>query len=303
MTSSSMAGVRLEFCRDPASFLSMAASYLKADPVVSTVVTGMAYRALSQQRDGIALADRDWWLVVTDDSGAVVGAGMRTATFSPYPPFLLPMPDEAAVALARVLHERGEEVRGINGALPAVQICADELVRLVGGRVEIGQHTRLHELRNLVPPPAVPGELRLAAEDDVPLATEWFEAFMSDADEQAGRARGVSPHEAPEPSEMLRRIRSGRIWFWVAESGEPVHLTGANPPAFGVARIGPVYTPPSQRGRGWASSAVAEVSRRLQTEGARVCLFTDQANPTSNKIYAALGYQPVVDMANLAITG
>jgi predicted GNAT family acetyltransferase len=45
------------------------------------------------------------------------------------------------------------------------------------------------------------------------------------------------------------------------------------------------------------------VSRLLQTEGARVCLFTDQANPTSNKIYAALGYQPVVDMANLAITG
>ena len=39
----------------------------------------------------------------------------------------------------------------------------------------------------------------------------------------------------------------------------------------------------------------------IQAEGARVCLFTDQANPTSNKIYAALGYQPVADMANLVI--
>ncbi|MGC4856996.1 GNAT family N-acetyltransferase, partial [Micromonospora sp. DT4] len=66
-------------------------------------------------------------------------------------------------------------------------------------------------------------------------------------------------------------------------------------------RIGPVYTPPAQRGRGWASNAVAEVSRRIQADGARVCLFTDQANPTSNKIYTALGYQPVVDMANLII--
>lgn len=62
-----------------------------------------------------------------------------------------------------------------------------------------------------------------------------------------------------------------------------------------------MYTPPSQRGRGWASSAVAEVSRRLQAQGARVCLFTDQANPTSNKIYEALGYHPVVDMVNLVI--
>ena len=32
-------------------------------------------------------------------------------------------------------------------------------------------------------------------------------------------------------------------------------------------------------------------------QGARACLFTDRANPTSNKIYAALGYRPVVDMA------
>ena len=39
----------------------------------------------------------------------------------------------------------------------------------------------------------------------------------------------------------------------------------------------------------------------MLAEGARVCLFTDQANPTSNKIYAALGYRPVVDMANLVI--
>jgi len=66
-----------------------------------------------------------------------------------------------------------------------------------------------------------------------------------------------------------------------------------------VARI--VCTPPCQRGRGWASNTVAEVSRELQAQGARVCLFTDQANPTSNKIYTALGFRPVIDMANLVI--
>jgi predicted GNAT family acetyltransferase len=74
-----------------------------------------------------------------------------------------------------------------------------------------------------------------------------------------------------------------------------------NPASLGVARIGPVYTPPEHRGHGWASNAVAEVSRRVQAHGVRVCLFTDQANPTSNKLYAALGYRPVVDMANLLV--
>ena len=80
-----------------------------------------------------------------------------------------------------------------------------------------------------------------------------------------------------------------------------MHLTGANPPSFGVARIGPVYTPPAQRRKGYAGAAVAAVSALLRDAGARVCLFTDQANPTSNGVYVALGYRPVVDMVNLRI--
>lgn len=297
-----MAGVRLDFGRDPAEFLDAAGDHLSADPVRSTVVTTMAHRALAHQAQGLSHPARNWWLVVRDDSGAVVGAAMRTATFAPYPVFLLPMPDEAAIALAHALHQRGEEVLGVNGALPAVDLCAGRLTRLGGGRIEVVQHTRLHELGELTPPrdPA-PGGLVAATEEDVDLVTEWFSAFMGDADEMAGRPRDASPHEVPERAEMLRRLRGGRFWLWVNETGDPVHLTMANPPSFGVVRLGPVYTPPAQRGRGWASNAVAEVSRRVQAEGARVCLFTDQANPTSNRLYAALGYRPVVDMANLLI--
>ncbi|MFE9656457.1 GNAT family N-acetyltransferase [Micromonospora sp. NPDC006431] len=301
MTAVPMATSRLQFHTDPGEFLAAAGDHLAADPVISTVVAAFAHRRSAQQADGIAQPDRDWWLVVRDESGTVVGAGMRTAPFAPYPPFLLPMPDEAAVALARTLHERGEEVLAINGALPAVELCAAELTRLGGGRVQVRQHTRLHELGELVQPEPAPGGLVAATEDDVDLVTEWFGAFMGDADEQAGRPRGASAHEVPERAELLRRLRAGRMWFWVDKEGQPVHLTGANPPSYGVARVGPVYTPPTQRGRGWASNAVAEVSRRLQAEGARVCLFTDQANPTSNKVYARLGYRAVVDMANLVI--
>ena len=301
MTASAAAGVRLHFFTDPAEFLAAANDHLAADPVISTVVTTIAHRMQAQRAGGADRNSRDWWLVVRDGADRVVGAGMRTAPFAPYPLFLLPMPDEAAIALASTVAQRGEEVLGVNGALPAVQVFATKLATIVGGRVEVAQHTLLHELDQLTPPAPAPGGLQLATEDDLERATEWFAAFMGDADEQAGRPRGASAHDMPERREMLRKIATGQIWFWVDGSGERVHLTGANPPAFGVARLGPVYTPPAQRGRGWASNAVAEVSRRLQADGTRVCLFTDQANPTSNKIYAALGYRPVVDMANLVI--
>ncbi|MEV6518487.1 GNAT family N-acetyltransferase [Micromonospora chalcea] len=291
----------LHFCTDPDEFLAAAEAYLAADPVINTVVASVTRRMAARRAEGVALPEDDWWLVVRDGSGAVVGAAMRTAPFPPRPAFLLPMPPEAAVALARAWHRRGERIRAVNGALPAARACADEVARLDGGRVEVGQHTRLHVLDCLTPPAPVPGALRAAGPDEVDLVAAWFGAFTADADEQAGRPPGTSAHETPDRAELLRRIRDGRVWLWTDGSGVPVHLTAANPPSFGVARIGPVYTPPEQRGRGWAGNAVAEVCRLLTAEGARVCLFTDQANPVSNRLYAGLGFRPVVDMANLVL--
>ncbi len=294
----------LRFLTDPAAFLALADEYLAADPVVGTIVATVAHRVIEQGESPRAVgpgegAPPHWWLVVLDAAGRVVGTGMRSAPFEPYPPYLLPMPDEAALALARELHARGEDVRGVNGALPATRLVADELARLGGGSVEVEMHTRLFELGDLLAPAPAPGRLRLATEDDLPLVTRWWRAFHLDADAQAGREPGASHHEAPADEELARRIRSGVVWLWVAPSGEPVHVTGANPPALGVARVGPVYTPPEQRGRGYAAAAVAEVSRLLRDAGSRVCLFTDQANPVSNRLYMALGYRPVVDMVNL----
>jgi RimJ/RimL family protein N-acetyltransferase len=209
------------------------------------------------------------------------------------------MPDEAAIALTRGLHERDEPVSGVNGALPAALVCAEELARLTGGTVDVAQHTRLHRLDALVPPRPVRGSLRPAGPDDVELSLSWFEAFARDADEQAGRPPGSMHEVAETEATMLRRIEGERIWLWTDDAGTPVHLTGVNPPAFAAARIGPVYTPREHRGRGYAGAAVAALSQRLLDDGAVPCLYTDQANPTSNALYAALGYRPVVDMVNL----
>lgn len=292
----------LQFHTDASDFLQVAGEHLAAHPVISTVVTVIAHRRVSQRGNGIDGHDGDWWLTVHGANGQVVGAGMRTASFEPRPPFLLPMPEQAATAVAQALHRRGEEVRQVNGAIPTVQIVADELARLTGGSVETSQHTRLFELRELVEPKPVAGRLAAATEADVDLVREWTAAFMGDADEQAGRPRGVTAHDVPDKDRLLDRLGRGEFHFWLDASSTPVHLTGVSPPSFGVARIGPVYTPPGERGRGWASNAVAQVSSEVLLSGARVCLFTDQANPTSNGIYTSLGYRPVADMANLAIS-
>lgn len=285
---------KVELTDDPAAFLRVAADHLAADPVVTTVIATVTSRFA---RGGGSEAPYTWWAVARDDAGEVAGVAMRTAPFAPYPVYVLPMPEDAALALARLLHERGEEVGGVNGALPAAQVLAEETARLTGRSTHVHEHLRLFELGDLVAPPAPPGRLRVAGAADADLCLAWFRAFGVDAAEQAGRRE---PHAMEEFTReaMLARIADGVVWLWEDELGTVVHLTAANPPANGVARIGPVYTPKEHRGHGYASRAVAEVSQRFLDQDVRCCLFTDQANPTSNKIYEAIGYRRVVDMVS-----
>jgi len=302
----------VEFTDDPARFLAETEAHLAAEPVLTTVIASvtarmakqsMAKQSLAKQSDGAGPAGdlpHRWWAIARDEAGAVTGVAMRTAPFAPYPAYVLPMPDDAALALARALHERGEALGGVNGALPAARIVAEETARLSGGAASVHEHLRLFELGVLVPPENPPGGLRPATRNDAELCLAWFRDFAHAAAEQAGR---IEPHAMEEfaMDEMLARIDDGIVWLWEDEAGEVVHLTGANLPANGVTRIGPVYTPRDRRGRGYASAAVAEVSRQYVERGVRCCLFTDQANPVSNHIYEAIGYRPVVDMVNLVI--
>lgn len=293
-------GCEAVFYDDPAPFLQRAGQWLAADPVVSTVVASTAAR-LAQPGSGARLP-YCWFAVLADPAGTVAGVAMRTAPFPPYPLYLLPMPDAAAVALADAVVDRDEQVGGVNGVLPASRVCAERIAERIGGQVAESMHTRLFELGTLVDPAPVRGRLRSAYRHEAPLALEWFDRFHVDADEQAGHRGHGDRTENLTLEEIGERIRLGRIWLWVDEADVPRHLTGVNPPAHGVARIGPVFTPKEHRGRGYASAAVAEVSRHLLSEGSRVTLFTDQANPTSNRIYQSLGFEPVVDTIELTIT-
>ena len=55
-------------------------------------------------------------------------------------------------------------------------------------------------------------------------------------------------------------------------------------------RVGPVYTPPEHRRRGYAGAVTAAVSQVMLDRGrAFVCLYTDAANPTSNHVYESIG--------------
>lgn len=81
-----------------------------------------------------------------------------------------------------------------------------------------------------------------------------------------------------------------RLW---RDEDTVVSLAGVSAPAAGVARVGPVYTPPAYRRRGYGAAVTAKATAAALSAGAHyVVLYTDLANPTSNSIYQRIGYKP-----------
>jgi len=272
--------VRVVEYRDPASFADRVAPLLADDPVGTTV--------LATVLDDVVQGARDYpdsrWLAVETLAGTLSGVAMHTP---PHRSWLAPMPAEAAIALGGHLVdwvEAGRAVPGLAGARPTVDAVAavwgtrrpeDRLVEVTA--------MRLYELGTLVPPPDVPGSARAVGPADLSLAVEWVEAFAWETG---------SPAADPEAAVRARASGQGSLLLWVVE-GAAVSMAGGTATVAGVARIGPVYTPPAHRRRGYGAAVTAAATRLALDDGASgVCLFTDLANPTSNAIYQRLGFRP-----------
>lgn len=143
------------------------------------------------------------------------------------------------------------------------------------------------------PPPqaASSGLPRLATELDAAILQRWLDAFVVEA----------VPTSPPDPSAGGRLGRSGRAWLWLAAGGAPVSMAFNSRRVEGWWSVGPVYTPPEHRGKGYATALVAHLSEWAFASGAIGCtLFTDLANPVSNRIYERIGYRRVGTCATVA---
>ena len=91
-----------------------------------------------------------------------------------------------------------------------------------------------------------------------------------------------------------RYLDEHSVWCW--DDDGPVAMARAAPVVGGVARIGPVYTPPAHRRRGYATTCVEHLSRHIEEREHVAILYTQLTNPTSNAIYARIGYEPVLEV-------
>jgi RimJ/RimL family protein N-acetyltransferase len=195
-------------------------------------------------------------------------------------------PAEALEALALWLPSNDHHPPGFIADVPHAQAFARAWARLHGREPRLKMRQRLHALTAVTPVPRAPGQLHPASAADLDLLLTWQGEFNREAMGQS--------HDPELREHLARRLDDGEMYVWI--DGEPRSMAAsARPTRRGVA-INSVYTPPELRGRGYATSCVAALSQLLLDNGKRFCvLYTDVENPTSNAIYARLGYHPVAD--------
>jgi len=259
---------------DPDAFLAAAAPMAVRGQASASFFTGWAH---AMKRTPPVAGERVYLATICD--GTTYGVAIQRDEG----PVIIGQSDTAAaIGFAEDLARDCAGLQGVVGALAATEAFAERWRRLTARRHRLRVRLRQHALSTVNEVPAAPGVPRAATAADIEWLVEGQYAFMAEV--------GL-----PDPQERVREILPKRVLrgeFRIWEHDGRVAFAGFNDAAPDFARIAPVYTAPESRGRGYATSLVAMMSRELLARGKRsLFLTTDIANPTSNAIYARIGFR------------
>lgn len=280
--------MQLIHLHDVDEFLDRAGDFLSAREAQNNLLLGIC-SALRASRAEIEAELAPRFNVVVDEFDQVVAATLRTP---PFRQVLSETHELAAVDLiVGALSDAGEPLPGVLGPKEAATRFAALWRERTGRAARLDTEERIYQLSEVVAPQPSEGRWRAAEPRDRALLAEWIVAFHDEA----------VPDDPPiaHPLDVAGRWIEGvgrQAYVWERDA-QPVAFLGVSGATPNGIRIGPVYTPPEERGHGYASNLTAGVSQHLLDSGRRFCfLFTNLANPTSNKIYQAIGYRPVSDV-------
>lgn len=268
---------------DAREFREQADPLLLADEAANNLILGVTQTVIDHLK-GFTFVG---W--ITLDDGRPTAAAAQTV---PYNLILgIPRSEQAIVLLA---NEIGD-IPGVVGCRPGVD--AFVAARPESFRLKMSQG--VYQLDAVTFPPPVDGDSRPARIDDAAELADMWIAFEEEAIGEVENAKGTR-----ENVRLRIETQSPRHGAWVHEVDDQiVSLSGHKGPTPNGIRIGPVYTPPEQRGRGYASQLVATQSQWLLDNGHRYCfLYTDLANPTSNSIYRRVGYRQIAESAHYELS-
>jgi predicted GNAT family acetyltransferase len=198
---------------------------------------------------------------------------------------------EIDLFVEQLVRER-EAIKGIVGPSSASRKFAECFAKTRGTPVALAMAQKILELREVIRPRSCRGRFVQATLNEVELVSSWLSEFEKEA----------IPHNQRDRSELRKlaeaKIANGDFYLWEVEKQNVAMAATGRPTKTGIS-VNAVYTPQPHRGHGYASNLVARISQKMIDEGRSFCaLYTDASNPTSNKIYQAIGYEIIGESAH-----
>jgi predicted GNAT family acetyltransferase len=275
---------RINRHRDAATFLAASATFREQEPVLTNVIGSVAAGVVEGRH-----YERELWLTVHGDDGRTVGVAMRTA---PWNLVVSPMDDVSARALGAFMAAQDPGLPGITGPRRVVDGVLEGLASSRLPRAMMADIARV--LDDFTPPEPVEGAARRATADEQAVIVDWHRRFAEEV--------GLPAHFVEES--VAAGVAAGSFWLWTV-AGTDVALAGhalpVETPSGHVARLGPVFTPPPFRGRGFGTAITAHVAASLRDAGCTVMLFADAANARTNGIYQRLGFEARAEIVEVEL--
>ncbi len=194
------------------------------------------------------------------------------------PSFIIPNLLKEAVPFAEVVSERQQAER-----------FAKAWQEITFGTSEMFMSQGLYRLDSVEDIDMATGRMREATIADQAQLEAWYSAFEAESGLQS------SPPEKVTKAVQTMLDREEAV-FWEVDGQVVSCAKRARPTENGIT-VSFVSTSPDARGKGYARSLVAVLSRQLLETKSFCVLYTDLTNPTSNKIYREVGYQQIMDSA------
>lgn len=267
------------------AFLDAARDFLETQEAANSLILGVAQRVAQKGWDEAAPP----LFALASDHGQPMFAAIMTPPYNLQFSQVERFAPEAIQVLLDSLCTGGWHVPGVMGPSVAVEDFVKRWTEATGARLRPGKNMRVHQLLSVHHIDSPSGRFRLAEERDLDVLTQWRISFLTEATPD-------DPENKEKAAEIVReQISERRLYIWENE-GLVTMAAMTRPTRHGMS-INSVYTPPQHRRHGYATSCVAKISRHILDSGKRFCfLYTDLANPTSNSIYAKIGYHPVCDV-------
>ncbi|CUB09432.1 FR47-like protein [Bacillus cereus] len=197
------------------------------------------------------------------------------------------MVEEDIVELAKQLTKIYPDIPGLIGNKKVVQKLAEEIAVLENKKTTVAMEQGIYELKQVKKKWNGDGVFREVNSDEIPLIEKWIYQFCKDVN---------LPTTKEEAEQTAHTLITNHRLFGLEVDEKLVSVAAKTRPTKNNITVNFVYTPKEARKKGYASNCVATLSQRMLDEGYKTTtLYTDLANPTSNKIYQEIGYEQIAE--------